>query len=67
MKALQLPILFLASKEDKTVQCQHSIDMYNAYDSQVKHLAYFKGLHNESREQDYLEKVMGFVRKLLNN
>jgi hypothetical protein len=28
---MHIPTIFLASQEDKTVNCQHSIDLYNLY------------------------------------
>jgi hypothetical protein len=39
--------------------------MFEAYKCSSKEIKFFKGLHNESREEDYLVEVVSFIKKIL--
>ena len=54
---LDMPVLFLTSQEDDTVDCSHSQALYNRLRHPSKKLVYIKGLHNESRDHHYLKEV----------
>lgn len=46
-----IPILFLVSKDDTTIEASHSENLYYSYRYWNKKLVYFNGLHNESRDE----------------
>jgi hypothetical protein len=54
-------MLFLVSKDDTTIESSHSENLYYAYKYWNKKLVYFSGLHNESRDEEYLEEVIGYI------
>lgn len=56
----------MVSKDDTTIDPSHSEALYNAYKSWDKKLVYFNGLHNESRDEDYLEHVIRFIEDKIN-
>lgn len=52
-----IPVLFLASKEDSTIAYKHSECLYEAYSCADKRLIYIAGMHNESRDEKYMAVV----------
>lgn len=52
-----IPVLFLASKEDSTIAYKHSECLYEAYSCSDKRLIYIAGMHNESRDEKYMTVV----------
>lgn len=47
----EIPMIFLASKQDSTISYKHSELLYEHYHCKDKRLIYINGMHNESRDQ----------------
>ena len=62
---LEIPVLFLTSPDDVTVSCDHSESLFNKYNHHKKKLRYIKGLHNESRDADYLQEIKDFIGEIV--
>jgi hypothetical protein len=58
-------MLFFTSNEDITVHSHHSISLFDNCTHNKKKLAYIKGLHNESRDSNYLKEVRNFVEEVI--
>lgn len=48
-----------------TVSCQHSESLFAKYNYHRKKLRYIKGLHNESRDADYLKEIKDFINEVV--
>ena len=56
-----VPLMFLVSESDTTISSAHSQALFDSYPFRDKRITYFTGLHNESRDEYYLYKVMEFI------
>lgn len=65
MGKLMVPALFLTSPDDVTVNSEHSLALFNRCAHNRKKLAYIRGLHNEARDDDYLQEVRLFIEEIL--
>lgn len=52
----------MVSKSDTTVDASHSENLYNAYGGWEKKIVYFEGLHNETRNETYVNSVFSFIK-----
>ena len=55
--------MFLVSKNYTTIDPSHSHTLFELYPFQEKRVAYFNGLHNESRDEIYLKNVVNFIKE----
>ena len=65
VRTLDVPMLFFTSNEDVTVHSHHSISLFDNCSHSKKKLAYIKGLHNESRDSNYLKDVRNFIEEVI--
>lgn len=56
-----IPLIFLVSHGDTTISPSHSQALFDSYPFPCKQFTYFEGLHNESRDEKYMQAVMKFV------
>lgn len=62
---LEMPMLFFTSNEDVTVHSHHSLSLFDRCNHNKKKLTYIKGLHNESRDSNYLKEVKHFIEEVI--
>lgn len=65
VEKLDVPVLFLTSPDDVTVNSEHSQTLFTRYSHQMKKLAYIKGEHNQSRDDNYMKEVKHFIEELI--
>lgn len=59
------PVLIICSKEDELIGKHHGEKIFREYKGEKKEILFIKGKHNEIRENDVLDKCIGFVKKFL--
>jgi hypothetical protein len=62
-----LPALFLVSQQDTTIAPNHSEELYSEHSCGEKKLHFINGLHNESRDENYMQYIKNYIEQVIGN